>query len=604
MSPSRPLGIWALFLLALAGPGRALAAADATPAGGIASHVRELDGDTFDATVGKARPAVVLFYAPWCGHSRRAMKDYAIVAATFTTVEQKDGPAEEENAGSTSASPSSSLIVARVDTDKYTHFATRFGITGYPTIKFFPAGSAATDTAATDNEKTDAGRQQRVPPDPDTPAARIAAAVEHSKRAAARARARRAEANGASPTSTGLGIRYKGGVDAKSIVSFLNQQLGTSHRVTPPRSWVRHLQPRTFEPIAMDPGKHVLVFFHAPWCSECSRFAPAWETVAKTFRSDADTVVLASVNADRHRDLAQSHDVSKYPMIKYYPAIEAALRMEAAESKALAAAKKKTKGTGKDSDSVGEEAGVLDAFDVREDGSSSVISLEALQDEEEITSAALEALRTNEASAEFSVADLHARTYNGGMSSQALVDFINGIAGLDRIVGGGIHREAGRVVALDAKAVAFMVALRAGNGDQAVVVLTETRAAMTASCTGGSRRHVDGGGLGAEDTRDQPPTFYERVDGAAATTNGEDEDKGAHEDTAAVSVYAGTKQCVNAKLYLEIMERVLRPDSGIMWVSKEMRRVGALIKDTSNVNHAQQTKLLLRRNVLEAFAGK
>ena len=52
------------------------------------------------------------------------------------------------------------------------------------------------------------------------------------------------------------------------------------------------------------------------------------------------------------------------------------------------------------------------------------------------------------------------------------------------------------------------------------------------------------------------------------------------------------------------MERVLRPEAGIMWVSKEIRRVNALVLDTANVNHAQQTTLLLRRNVLEAFAGK
>ena len=58
------------------------------------------------------------------------------------------------------------------------------------------------------------------------------------------------------------------------------------------------------------------------------------------------------------------------------------------------------------------------------------------------------------------------------------------------------------------------------------------------------------------------------------------------------------------KLYTDIMERVLRPEAGIMWVSKEIRRVNALVLDTANVNHAQQTTLLLRRNVLEAFAGK
>ena len=537
-------------------------AADATPPGGIATDILDLDGDTFDATVGKGKATLVLFYAPWCGHSRRLMREYAIVASTFHS------GAQDGDSSTTPGARNSQLIVARVDTDKYTHFASRFGITGYPTIKFFPAGSTklqqSSDEAVqegsrgpTSGERRSGGVGDGENEDPDSPAARIAAAVEHSKRAAALAKARRAEQSGASPMATGLGLRYTGGKDAKSIVSFLNEKLGTSLRVRPARSWVRPLNSRSFEPITMDPDKHVLVFFHAPWCSECSHFLPAWETVAKTFRSDGDKVIVASIDAERHRELAQSQDVTKYPMIKYYPAIEAALRLEAAESKALAAAKAKArKMKSKDEDPADP---LLNAFEVNEDGSNSVISLEALQDEEGITSDALDAFLSSEESAEFSVSDLYPRTYNGGMSSQALVDFINEIAKLDRIVGGGIHREAGRDSSLDAKALKFMVALRSGSGDEAAVVHTDTIKLIRKVCG-----------------------------------NDNETDKRRR----------GTKWCVNSQLYTDVMSRVLRPEAGIMWVAKELRRIDAIISDAANVNHAQQTRLLLRRNVLEAFTGR
>ena len=113
----------ALSLLALAGscPRLALAVADVTPAGGIASHVRELDGDTFDATVGKGRAAVVLFYAPWCGHCRQMVPDFKKAATALK---------------------GRGVRTAAVNSDNAPGLARQLGIRGFPTVRWVGNGKS------------------------------------------------------------------------------------------------------------------------------------------------------------------------------------------------------------------------------------------------------------------------------------------------------------------------------------------------------------------------------------------------------------------------------------------------------------------------------
>ena len=39
---------------------------------------------------------------------------------------------------------------------------------------------------------------------------------------------------------------------------------------------------------ALDPNKHVLVEFYAPWCGHCKKLAPDYERVASAFQAEAD----------------------------------------------------------------------------------------------------------------------------------------------------------------------------------------------------------------------------------------------------------------------------------------------------------------------------
>jgi len=84
-----------------------------------AEHVKVLNNDNFDGiALDKSKDVLVEFYAPWCGHCKALEPVYEKVAKTFAT---------EKN-----------CVIAKVDADHEKDLGSRFGISGFPTIKFFP----------------------------------------------------------------------------------------------------------------------------------------------------------------------------------------------------------------------------------------------------------------------------------------------------------------------------------------------------------------------------------------------------------------------------------------------------------------------------------
>jgi len=197
-----------------------------------------LTPENFDTIVDGSKNVFVKFYAPWCGHCKSMV------------------PAYEETAEAFAKEPS--VVIADLDADQHKDIAGRFGVSGFPTLKFFKKGSV-------------------TPED------------------------------------------YTGGREAADIIEFVNRQAGTRARTGGNKavSAVTILSPSNFDSVVMDPTKDVFVEFYAPWCGHCKKLTPIWEKLANIYRTETD-VVIASLDADQYKDLGTAHGVSGFPTLIFF----------------------------------------------------------------------------------------------------------------------------------------------------------------------------------------------------------------------------------------------------------------------------------------------
>lgn len=205
-----------------------------------ASNVIDLDPSNFDQYVGGKRGALVEFFAPWCGHCKNLAPVWEQLADAF---------------------PSDKVVIAKTDADGVgRELGSRFAVQGFPTLKWFPAGS-------------------------DTP------------------------------------VDYEGGRDLDALASFVTDKSGVRSKIKPPAPPAAvQLTASNFDDIVLDQNKNVLVAFTAPWCGHCKNMKPAYENVARAFASESDCVV-AQMDADAadNKPVAAKYDIRSFPTIKFWP---------------------------------------------------------------------------------------------------------------------------------------------------------------------------------------------------------------------------------------------------------------------------------------------
>jgi len=205
------------------------------------SEVAHLTDESFDSFLESEPSVLVMFYAPWCGHCKRAKPHFDAAAARM---------AREGAAGR----------LAAVDCTKHQQVSKRFGVKGFPTIKYFKDGVEAFDAGDAREEaailKFMANPQEPPPPPPPEAPWR----EEESE--------------------------------------------------------VAHLGEEDFKPF-LKKRKHVLVMFYAPWCGHCKKAKPELTAAAAHF-AEEPKVEVAAVDCTTDNSVCSAFEVTGFPTFKYF----------------------------------------------------------------------------------------------------------------------------------------------------------------------------------------------------------------------------------------------------------------------------------------------
>lgn len=200
-----------------------------------------MTSENFDLILKEEKSAVVFFGTNWCGHCKTLKPKYEAAAVKM----------KNKNV---------SGMLAALDASKESEIASKFGVKGYPTLKYFSNGEFKFDVKLRDTDGI-----VKFMENPDEPPV----VVEEKE------------------------VSWE---DEETDVIFLTDE--------------------TFKPF-LKKKKHCLVLFYAPWCFHCKNAKPEFIKAAETFRDDPK-VELAAVDCTKHSGVCSAYEVRGYPSIKYF----------------------------------------------------------------------------------------------------------------------------------------------------------------------------------------------------------------------------------------------------------------------------------------------
>ena len=217
-----------------------------------------LNGDNFEKEVVQSDDIwLILFYAPWCGHCQAFSPEYEKAARALKGI----------------------FKIGAIDADKERAIGGKYGIQGFPTVKFFGV-------------------------DKDKP-------VEYNS-------ARKAESvidfmleKAKAIINDRLNMNTKSNNNAGGQQQQQNQKTADSDDGKD----VIELTDDNFDSTVFNDENMWLVAFYAPWCGHCKKLLPEWNAVATQLRG---TVKIAKLDATVHQKLAERYQIQGYPTIKIF----------------------------------------------------------------------------------------------------------------------------------------------------------------------------------------------------------------------------------------------------------------------------------------------
>ena len=238
---------------------------------GSNTPVTLLTGENFEKEVVQSKDIwLILFYAPWCGHCQAFSPEYEKAAKALKGI----------------------FKIGAIDADKEKEISGKYGIRGFPTVKFF-------------------GIHKDKPVDYNS--ARKAESVIDFMFEKARA-------------ITNARLNMKKGANTNTNNNAGNQQQQHQQQQQQQQQQQKTAEPGNekdvieltddnFDSTVFNDENMWMIAFYAPWCGHCKKLLPEWTAAATQLRG---TVKIAKVDCTVQQKLASKYQIQGYPTIKVF----------------------------------------------------------------------------------------------------------------------------------------------------------------------------------------------------------------------------------------------------------------------------------------------